>query len=104
MAKKLGHTLRPDLLFANAHAASCCSRLALPPDSRHIPFFLLSSILQKIPCLNDVDAMHIRPGTVVKYRCMVQDLFDPEYYLGVYEHTAGDGTVALRSGRYRVSI
>jgi hypothetical protein len=32
-------------------------------------------------------------------RCMVQDTFDPEFYLDVYETAFPDGTRNLRSGR-----
>ncbi len=29
--------------------------------------------------------MAVPAGTLVRLRCMVQDVFDPEYYMGVYE-------------------
>lgn len=41
--------------------------------------------INEIPCLNDVPAQNIKPNSLVRFRCMVQDQFDPEYYLGLYE-------------------
>jgi len=31
------------------------------------------------------------PGTLVKYRGMVQDMLNPEFYLGVYQHKSPTG-------------
>ena len=31
----------------------------------------------------------LRPDSLVRYRGMVQDIFDPEFYVGVYEVSAG---------------
>jgi len=27
----------------------------------------------------------MKPNSLVKFRCMVQDMFDPEFFMGVYE-------------------
>ncbi|XP_059677347.1 mini-chromosome maintenance complex-binding protein [Gavia stellata] len=38
-----------------------------------------------VPSLNDVPVHYLKPNSLVKFRCMVQDMFDPEFYMGVYE-------------------
>nr|KAG5709376.1 hypothetical protein BaRGS_029225 [Batillaria attramentaria] len=41
-------------------------------------------------------------NSLVRYRCMVQDMFDPELYLAQYQVTnVKTGTVTMRSGRYK---
>ncbi|XP_041370136.1 mini-chromosome maintenance complex-binding protein-like [Gigantopelta aegis] len=42
-------------------------------------------MLACIPSLNDQPLHNLRPNSVVKYRCMIQDMYDPEFYLGLYE-------------------
>ncbi|KAM9232935.1 mini-chromosome maintenance complex-binding protein [Leptosomus discolor] len=39
----------------------------------------------RVPSLNDVPVHYLKPNSLVKFRCMVQDMFDPEFYMGVYE-------------------
>ena len=39
----------------------------------------------KVPSLNEVPLHYLKPNSFVKFRCMVQDMFDPEFYMGVYE-------------------
>jgi len=43
------------------------------------------SFLLQVPSLNDVPVHYLKPNSLVKFRCMVQDMFDPEFYIGVYE-------------------
>ncbi|XP_058043468.1 mini-chromosome maintenance complex-binding protein isoform X1 [Ahaetulla prasina] len=38
-----------------------------------------------VPSLNDVPLHYLKPNSLVKFRCMVQDMFDPEFYMNVYE-------------------
>uniref|UniRef100_A0A3Q3A3F5 Mini-chromosome maintenance complex-binding protein n=1 Tax=Kryptolebias marmoratus TaxID=37003 RepID=A0A3Q3A3F5_KRYMA len=38
-----------------------------------------------VPSLNDVPLHYLKPDGLVKFRCLVQDMFDPEFYMGVYE-------------------
>ncbi|KAM4635894.1 mini-chromosome maintenance complex-binding protein [Discoglossus pictus] len=55
-----------------------------------------------VPCLNDVPLHYLKPNSLVKFRCMVQDMFDPEFYMGVYETV--DPTTnsrVLHFGKYR---
>ena len=35
--------------------------------------------------MNDTPLHTLKTSTLVRFRCMVQDTFDPEYYLGSYE-------------------
>ncbi|NXE84781.1 MCMBP protein, partial [Cochlearius cochlearius] len=55
-----------------------------------------------VPSLNDVPVHYLKPNSLVKFRCMVQDMFDPEFYVGVYE-TVDPNTNArvLHFGKYR---
>lgn len=39
----------------------------------------------QVPSLNDVPLHYLKPNSLVKFRCLIQDMFDPEYYMGVYE-------------------
>lgn len=40
---------------------------------------------QQIPSVNDLPLRQLVSGSLVRYRCMVQDLFDPEFFLSTYE-------------------
>uniref|UniRef100_A0A8C6SD45 Mini-chromosome maintenance complex-binding protein n=1 Tax=Neogobius melanostomus TaxID=47308 RepID=A0A8C6SD45_9GOBI len=55
-----------------------------------------------IPSLNDVPLHYLKPNSLVKFRCLIQDMFDPEFYMGVYE-TADPSTKnkVLKCGKYR---
>ncbi|XP_069608766.1 mini-chromosome maintenance complex-binding protein isoform X3 [Ranitomeya imitator] len=55
-----------------------------------------------VPSLNAVPLHYVRPGGLLHFRCMIQDMFDPEFYMGVYE-TVDRGTSArsLHLGKYR---
>lgn len=55
-----------------------------------------------IPSLNDTALDSLRNNTLVRYRCMIQDMFDPEFYLGTYEvKDCATGNTGLKSGKYR---
>lgn len=41
--------------------------------------------LVKVPSLNDVPLHYLKPNSLVKFRCLIQDMFDPEFYMGTYE-------------------
>lgn len=43
------------------------------------------SAVQRIPLLNSTAPDTLPPFSLVRFRCMVQDQFDPEYYLRIYE-------------------
>eukprot|EP00794_Sanderia_malayensis_P005228 gene5228-5885_t len=58
--------------------------------------------IDEIPCLNDLATEKIRPNSLVRCRCMVQDQFDPEYFLGLYETLdKSSGVRRTRAGIYR---
>ena len=51
---------------------------------------------------SDNEFCHFSDGQLVKFRCMVQDMFDPEYYVASYRvRSVKDGSVKLRCGRFR---
>ncbi|CAI9620864.1 unnamed protein product, partial [Staurois parvus] len=55
-----------------------------------------------VPSLNDVPLHYLKPNSLVRFRCMVQDMFDPEYYMGVYETVNHSNNArALHLGKYR---
>lgn len=39
----------------------------------------------QVPSLNDIPMHYLKPNSLVKFRCFIQDMFDPEFYMGVYE-------------------
>ncbi|CAL8257078.1 unnamed protein product [Lota lota] len=55
-----------------------------------------------VPSLNDVPLHYLKPNSLVKFRCLIQDMFDPEFYMGTYE-TVDPSTKAkvLRCGKYK---
>ncbi|XP_052773975.1 mini-chromosome maintenance complex-binding protein-like [Mya arenaria] len=55
-----------------------------------------------IPSLNDTSLHSLKANSLVRFRCMVQDMFDPEFYLGSYEVCDGaSGNTSMRSGKYK---
>ncbi|NWR76053.1 MCMBP protein, partial [Centropus unirufus] len=55
-----------------------------------------------VPSLNDVPVHYLKPNSLVKFRCMVQDMFDPEFYMGIYETVDPNTNArALHFGKYR---
>ncbi|XP_073337921.1 mini-chromosome maintenance complex-binding protein [Pagrus major] len=55
-----------------------------------------------VPSLNDVPLHYLKPNSLVKFRCLIQDMFDPEFYMGVYETVdASTNAKVLRCGRYK---
>uniref|UniRef100_A0A8C5BFV8 Mini-chromosome maintenance complex-binding protein n=1 Tax=Gadus morhua TaxID=8049 RepID=A0A8C5BFV8_GADMO len=55
-----------------------------------------------VPSLNDVPLHYLKPNSLVKFRCLIQDMFDPEFYMGAYD-TVDPSTKAkvLRCGKYK---
>lgn len=55
-----------------------------------------------IPSLNEVPLHYLKPNCLVKFRCLIQDMFDPEFYMGVYETMdPSTKTKVLKCGKYR---
>jgi len=58
--------------------------------------------LEKVASLNQMPNHQLRDGQLASFRCMVQDMFDPEFYLGSYRvKNLGDGSIVERTGRFR---
>ncbi|KAK7500684.1 hypothetical protein BaRGS_00007928 [Batillaria attramentaria] len=58
--------------------------------------------LSWVPSINSCALHDVPANSLVRYRCMVQDMFDPELYLAQYQVTnVKTGTVTMRSGRYK---
>ncbi|XP_043287665.1 mini-chromosome maintenance complex-binding protein isoform X4 [Venturia canescens] len=63
-----------------------------------------SDYLQQIPCLNSSSLDHLKHGHLVKFRGMVQDMYDPEYYFKKYSVKNKDtGESKIYSGMYKDS-
>lgn len=61
--------------------------------------------LAKIPCLNDVEsADSVPPFSLVRYRCLVQDVFEPEFYGGVFQEVDAGGATRFRTTKFRECI
>lgn len=43
------------------------------------------SITSQVKLLNCTPLHDLKPNCLVRYRCMIQDMFDPEFYMGAYE-------------------
>ncbi|PIK49482.1 putative mini-chromosome maintenance complex-binding protein [Apostichopus japonicus] len=55
-----------------------------------------------IPSVNHTSLHLLKPDSLVRYRGMVQDMFDPEFYLGVYEvEDKSSNMKTLKSGKYQ---
>ena len=58
--------------------------------------------VEKVASLNQLPNHQLRDGQLASFRCMVQDMFDPEFYLGSYRvKNLGDGSIVERTGRFR---
>ncbi|KAG4068450.1 hypothetical protein HA402_004790 [Bradysia odoriphaga] len=56
--------------------------------------------LKNIPLINHVNIQNLKDNSLVRFRGMVQDMLDPEFYLEKYAVGSGD-SVRLQNGRYR---
>lgn len=59
-----------------------------------------STLIHRIPSLNNLNTTQIKDNSLTRFRCMVQNTLNPEYYLGVYCERNSTGTVAVRTGRF----
>ncbi|GAB5355528.1 hypothetical protein AAMO2058_000213300 [Amorphochlora amoebiformis] len=58
--------------------------------------------LNEIPSLNVTASQNIEDKSLVRFRCMVQDILDPEFYTGIYEEVcAKTGTKVLKTAKYQ---
>ena len=54
-----------------------------------------------VPSLNACRHDQVAPGSLVRFYGMVQDVQDPEFYVGAYEEVSPTGEARLRTGKYR---
>ena len=54
-----------------------------------------------VPSLNACRVDQVAPGSLVRFYGMVQDVQDPEFYVGAYEEVSPSGEARLRTGKYR---
>ena len=77
------------------------------PDHQRVREFFTnrlqnSETLKRVPSLNDIPSHLLKSKSLVRFRCMVQDMFDPEFYLAVYEVVnKADNSSNLRYGMYQ---
>ncbi|GFN89276.1 mini-chromosome maintenance complex-binding protein [Plakobranchus ocellatus] len=58
--------------------------------------------LRSLPSVNSIALDQLRSGTLVKYRCMVQDVFDPQYFVSRFSVTSKDGSkTRIECGSFR---
>ncbi|GFR78748.1 mini-chromosome maintenance complex-binding protein [Elysia marginata] len=63
---------------------------------------LTEDTLRNLPSVNSTPLDQLASGSVVKYRCMVQDVFDPQYYVGRYTVTNSDSSrTRIQCGSFR---
>ena len=62
-------------------------------------------VMSGLTSLNVTANHSLSEGQLVKFRCMVQDMFDPEYYMAEYKvKNLKDGSVKVRTGRFRDTV
>ena len=54
-----------------------------------------------VPCLNACRPEAVPPGALVRFVGMVQDVLDPEFYVGAYDEVLPDGSRRVRTGKFR---
>lgn len=60
-----------------------------------------SDVLESIPCLNSTSLDYFKEGQLVKFRGMIQDIFNPEYFIENYEvRDTNTGATSIRSGMF----
>lgn len=57
----------------------------------------------KLPLLNNIGNYAVKDLTLVRFRGMIQDMLDPEFYLETYTLASGS-TTRLQNGKYRDTI
>lgn len=62
-----------------------------------------NAALETIPLLNNLPAEEIKNGSIIRFRGMIQDMLDPEFYLERYAVKLGDVS-RLQDGRFRDRI
>lgn len=58
--------------------------------------------VQWVPSLNDTPQHDLKANSLVRFRCMIQDMYDPEFYLGTYQVKDDiTGNTFMKSGKYK---
>ena len=57
-----------------------------------------------VPSLNARRPEEIPTGALVRFYGMVQDVRDPEFYVGAYDETALGDETRMRTGKYRDAV
>ena len=77
------HWLLPcNMVITSASCVQTLLSLSLSPS-----FSAFGPCCPQVPSLNSIPPRSIPRGSLVRFRCMIQDMFDPEFYLAVYETT-----------------
>ena len=61
-------------------------------------------VTASLPSLNLVPNHGLADGQLARFRCVVQDMFDPEFYLEEYRVAREGGAEEARCGRYRDAL
>ena len=61
-------------------------------------------VLAGLTSLNTTPNHSLVEGSLVRFRAMVQDMFDPEYFVAEYQVRERGGQVVVRTGRYRDTV
>lgn len=87
------------------------STIAQQRDPVKIHQILSKAVLEQrdswldIPLINQMKSLDgLKSKSLVRFRCMVQDMFDPEYYLAIYETATANGDAGIGFGMYRDSL
>ena len=68
----------------------------------HCTLYHTTNLIIQVPSLNDVPLHKLQPSTLVRFRCMIQDMFDPEFYHSNYEVKNKDTqSVGMHCGMYK---
>ncbi|XP_042219539.1 LOW QUALITY PROTEIN: mini-chromosome maintenance complex-binding protein-like [Homarus americanus] len=61
----------------------------------------MRSLILRLPWINDNPLHHLQPNRVVRFRGMIQDMFDNEFFLETYVENKITGATRLQPGRYK---
>merc|ERR1719412_2260022 len=61
-------------------------------------------VMTGVTSLNTAENHSLVEGQLVRFRAMVQDMFDPEYYVAEYQVRERSGQLVVRTGRYRDTV
>eukprot|EP00126_Sphaerothecum_destruens_P014885 Sdes_comp8773_c0_seq1m147 len=89
-----------DSLFAECFNSNSCLKGDWGVKEFFSQCFNDMEIYHQIPSLNDVDIKTIPKGHLIRFRCMIQDMNDFEYYFNTFQLNVQGGTVQ-QTARYR---